>query len=138
MEGSKQLTDILYGFAALTLLIGIIGVFNNLLISYIERRHSLAVLKSIGMSRKQTILMVFAEALTGGAVGGVAGSVTGSLQLLLVPGIMRATGQYFNVYNNYGAIIIFVAAGMLITLVASISPAFKSSKLDIVSSLKYE
>ncbi|NLK86534.1 MAG: ABC transporter permease [Clostridiaceae bacterium] len=138
MEGSKQLTDILYGFAALTLLIGIIGVFNNLLISYIERKHTLSVLKSIGMSRKQTILMVFAEALTGGAVGGITGSVTGSLQLLLVPAIMRATGQYFNVYNNYGAIIIFVAAGMLITLVASISPAVKSSKLDIVSSLKYE
>ncbi len=138
MEGNRQLTDILFGFAALTLLIGIIGVFNNLLISFIERKHSLAVLKSIGMSRKQTILMVFVEALTGGAVGGVTGSVTGSLQLLLVPAIMKATGQYFNVQNDYGSIIIFVAAGMLITLVASISPAVKSSRLDIVSSIKYE
>ncbi len=72
------------------------------------------------------------------AVGGVTGSVTGSLQLLLVPAIMQATGQYFNVQNDYGSIIIFVAAGMLITLVASISPAVKASKLDIVSSLKYD
>ncbi len=138
MEGTRQFTDILYGFAALTLLIGTIGVFNNLLISFIERKHSLAVLRSIGMSRKQTVLMVFLEALTGGAVGGAAGSATGSLQLILVPAIMRAAGQYFQVQNDYGAIIVFIAAGILITLVASVSPAVKSSKLDIVSSLKYE
>ncbi len=138
MEENKQLSGILYGFAALTLLIGIIGVFNNLLIGFIERRHSLAVLKSIGMSRRQTILMVFVEALTGGLVGGLTGSLAGSFQILLVPYIMQATGQYFPIQPNYGSIMIFVAAGMVITVVASISPAFKSSKLDIVSSLKYE
>lgn len=138
IDDNSQLTDTLYGFAALTLLIGIVGVFNNLLISFIERQHSLAVLKSVGMSRKQTLLMIFVEALTGGLVGGIAGAVTGSLQLLLVPGIMQATGQYFPVGNDFRAIVIFVAAGMIITLVASISPGLKSSKLDIVSSLKYE
>ena len=138
MEGNRQISDILTGFAALTLLIGIIGVFNNLLISFIERKHSLAVLKSVGMSRRQTVKMIFMEALTGGLIGGIAGTITGSLQLLLVPGIMRATGQYFPIHFNPNFILIFIAVGMAITLIASISPALRSSKLDIVSSLKYE
>jgi putative ABC transport system permease protein len=138
MEGNRQISDILTGFAALTLLIGIIGVFNNLLISFIERKHSLAVLKSVGMSRFQTVKMIFMEALTGGLIGGITGTITGSFQLLLVPGIMRATGQYFPIHYNLNFIFVFIAVGMAITLIASISPALKSSKLDIVSSLKYE
>ncbi|HEX2945989.1 MAG TPA: FtsX-like permease family protein [Clostridia bacterium] len=138
MDGNKQITGILTGFAVLSLLIGIIGVFNNLLISFIERRHSLAVLKSIGMSRLQTVKMILVESLTGGLIGGIAGVSTGCLQLLLVPKIMRATGQYIPVHYNFVFILIFIAVGMAISLIATISPALKSSKLDIVSSLKYE
>lgn len=138
MDGNKQITDILTGFAVLSLLIGVIGVFNNLLISFIERKHSLAVLKSIGMSRRQTVKMILVEALTGGLTGGVMGVSTGCLQLLLVPKIMRVTGQYIPIHYNFAYILIFIAVGIAISLTATISPALRSSKLDIVSSLKYE
>lgn len=138
MAENRKFSNILSGFAILTFLIGVIGVFNNLLIFFIERKHSLAVLKSIGMSRLQTLKMVFIEALTGGMAGGIIGTIAGSLQLLIVPKILRATGQYFPIHYNLNIIIIFIVTGMIITLIASIGPALTSSKLDIVSSLKYE
>lgn len=138
LQGNKQLMDILLGFSILSLLIGITGVFNNLIISFIERKHSLAVLKSIGMSKPQTIKMIFIEALTGGLVGGITGVIVGSLQLFIIPAILRATGQLFPIHYNHNTILLFITTAIIITLVASISPALKSSRLDIVASIKYE
>ena len=54
------------GFSLLALVIGIFGVFNNLIISFLERQRSIAMLRSIGMSKRQSIKMFFIEALTGG------------------------------------------------------------------------
>ena len=137
-EDNGQISNILIGFSVLTLLIGIVGVFNNLLISFIERKHSLAVLKSIGMSRSQTVKMILIEAMTGGFIGGITGVIVGCLQLYIVPYIMRATGQYFPIHYNLGYLVAFIGAAVLITVTASVSPAAKSSRLDIVASIKFE
>ncbi len=50
--------------------IGIFGVLNNFLISFMERKRYLAIYRSVGMSREQIVKMVFIEGLSGGIIGG--------------------------------------------------------------------
>lgn len=138
LENNSQIMGILIGFSVLTMLIGIIGIINNLIISFIERKHSFAVLRSIGMSRRQIVKMIFIEAVSGGLVGGTAGSITGTLQIYLVPPILKATGQYFSIHYTVSFLYLFVLFGMAITLIASISPAIKTSRLNIIQAVKYE
>jgi putative ABC transport system permease protein len=118
--------------------IGVFGIFNNLIISFIERKRSLAMMRSVGMSRKQTLKMILIEALTGGIIGGTVGILAGTLLILIVPFVMRAINQVVPIHYSVQEYIIAFGAGIIITLVASISPALKFSKQNIIEAIKYE
>lgn len=137
-ESNRQMFIILNGFSVLALIIGIFGILNNFVINFIQRRRHLAVFRSIGMSKKQIVLMVFLEALTGGLIGGIMGIVSGLLILQIVPFVLRAIEQSIPLHYSLFQFIMFMIMGMVITLIGSISPALKSSKLNIIESIKYE
>ena len=134
----KRMYDIENGFSILTALIGIFGIFNNIIIGLIERRRSLAVLRSIGMSRKQVAKMLFVEALTVGLIGAIVGVLAGIIMSTVVPYLIISMGSphiplLFSRKMLGGALII----GVLVSVIASISPSVKSSKLNIVEAIKY-
>ncbi len=138
LQGNRKTFSILQGFAMMTLIIGAFGVFNNLIISFIERKRSLAMMRSVGMSRKQTLKMILIESLTGGIIGGTIGILAGTLLIFIVPFIMKAINQVVPIHysaREYG--IVFIA-GIVITIVASINPALKFSKQNIIEAIKYE
>ena len=137
-KSNSQLFTILNGFSLLTLVIGIFGVMNNLVISFIERKRSLAVFRSIGMSKKQTIKMIFIEAFTGGLIGGTVGILTGLFQISIMPSILKAMDTPIPMHYSWKLFMYSVLAGIIIKVVASISPAMRSSKMNIVESIKYE
>jgi putative ABC transport system permease protein len=137
-SGTKQITTMLTGFSALSLAIGIIGVVNNLLISFIERKRSIAVLKSIGMSRKQVAQMIIVEALCTGFIGAIAGIIGGSMLVGLMPLMMEVMKVIMPVRHLTEAFYIYLLGGVSITVIASITPLIKSSKLNIIEAIKYE
>lgn len=138
MKSNANLFLILQGFSFMALVIGVIGVFNNLLISFIERKRPLAILRSVGMNKKQTIQMIFIESLSGGLIGGTVGVLAGVQLICLVPIVMKALDAPIPVRCSAMQIIYSIAGGVIISVIASISPAFKSSGLNVVDSLKYE
>ncbi|MGL4106804.1 ABC transporter permease [Clostridium sp. LP20] len=134
-----QLYSILDGFSILTAVAGIFGLINNLILNHIKRKHSLAVLKSIGMSKKQVIKMLIIEALTTGVVGSIIGIIGGLLLLRIIPYfIIAIDSPPITILYESNYIIGIFLAGIIITLVASVLPALKASKLNIVESIKYE
>ncbi|MHB8072297.1 ABC transporter permease [Desulfosporosinus fructosivorans] len=134
MSSNQQVTTLMSGFSILAIIIGVFGVLNNLLISFLVRKRSLAVFRSMGMSKVQTVQMIFIEALSSGAIGGLVGVLTGTLMIIILAG----TNNSKDIHFPFSSYIIYVWAGMALMLLASISPALKSSKLDIVSSIKLE
>jgi putative ABC transport system permease protein len=140
MEGNSRILNIFKGFGIMTMIIGIFGVFNNLIISFIDRKRSLAILRSVGMNKAQTLKMVFIEALTGGLIGGTVGIITGLLLIWGVCKLMEALGGNMNGFIQISWLTLLgsLLAGIIITIVASVGPALKSSKLNIIESIKYE
>jgi putative ABC transport system permease protein len=134
----KQLTSMLTGFSVLALIIGIIGVVNNLIISFIERKRSIAVLMSVGMSKKQVVQMIVVEALCTGIIGATAGIIGGSMLVGLMPLMMEVMKVIMPVRHLTETFYIYLLGGVSITVIASITPLIKSSKLNIIEAIKYE
>lgn len=53
MQSNSQMMGLLQGFSFMTVIIGIFGVLNNLLISFLERKRQLAIMRSIGMEKSK-------------------------------------------------------------------------------------
>lgn len=137
-DSNNQFMIILQAFSIISMLIGIFGVFNNYTISFIERQKSMAILRSVGLSKRQAIKMVMIEALTGGMIGGLMGVIGGLVMLSSVPYLMVAIAIPIKIH--YSSILFgnSIIGGIIVALVASISPAMKTSKLNIVEAIKYE
>lgn len=134
MDMMRQLT----AFPFISLLIGSFGVVNNFIISFIERRRSFAILASVGMSKIQNIKVVLIEALTVGITGGLMGVVSGFGTTLIVPSVMRAMEMPLSIHYSMTLFLLCFILGVTISLIASVGPVFKSSKLNIIEAIKYE
>lgn len=140
MENSNKILGIFKGFGIMALIIGVFGVFNNLIISFIDRKRSLAILRSVGMNKSQTLKMIFIEAFTGGLIGGSVGIITGLLLIWGVCKLLEALGGRMDNFIRISWLTLAgsMLAGVIITIAASVSPALKSSKLNIIEAIKYE
>lgn len=137
-EDNAQIMGILQAFSMLAIIIGIIGVVNNLLISFIERRRSIAVLRSVGMNKPQVIKMIFLEAIYSGITGGFAGIAASWIMMKNMPYAFEAMQMPPIAYFMADGMQLYILAATFITIVASISPALKTSKLNIIEAIKFE
>ncbi|MCR6544181.1 FtsX-like permease family protein [Dehalobacterium formicoaceticum] len=137
-KSNQQLMNMLTGFTLVALLIGTVGVVNNLMISFIERKHSIAVFKSVGMSRKQVIIMILAEALCQGLIGGGAGILLGSILVGTMPLSLEVMKMAMPMRHMPDIFHWYLAGAILITVAASLLPALQSSKLQVIQAVKYE
>lgn len=137
-KGNDQIFGIMKGFSVMAMVIGIFGILNNLLISFIQRKRHMAIFRSVGMSQKQIIRMMFVEAACGGIIGGSAGICAGLLLNAIMPFILKGLSAPIPIHNDPVLFITALLSAILITVLASISPALKSSKLNIIESIKFE
>lgn len=138
IESNDAIFNIFKLFSIMAMVIGIFGVVNNFAISFIERKRSLAMFRSAGMSKLQTVKMIFIEALSGGLVGGAVGATTGVISVSIIPYLLKAIDMPITMHYSAALIINSIIGGAVVTLVASVSPAFKSSRLNIIEAIKYE
>lgn len=140
MEGNSRILGIFKGFGIMSLVICVFGVFNNLIISFIDRKRSLAIIRSVGMNKRQTIKMIFIEAVTGGVIGGMIGIIIGLLLVMNVEKVIEALGGSMkdSLEISWISLMLCVAGGVIITIAASVGPALRSSKLNIIEAIKYE
>lgn len=137
-ESNDQMMSMLIGFSILALIIGVVGIINNLIISFIERKQSIAVFRSVGMSKKQVVKMLFIEALYSGTIGGIVGIIGGIIVMQIVPYLLEAMEVPVPTYLVPSVLWIYLVGSILITVLASVIPANKSSKLNIIEAIKYE
>ncbi len=130
---SGMITAFLGGIAAISLLVGGIGIMNIMLVSVTERTREIGIRMAVGARRHDIQTQFLVEALVISFVGGIMGILLG----MLIAWIMgQATGWTiaitpFSVFLSFG----FAA---LIGVVFGIYPALKASRLDPIDALRYE
>lgn len=135
---TKEILTMMDGVSVLAMFLGIFAVINNLTISFMQRKRSLAVFRSLGLSKFQAVKMIFIEAITVGLVGGLIGAAGAAAMIRLVPYLTKALIATIPVKSTLSSFVIATLSGVVITVVSSISSAIKTSKIDIIKSIKYE
>jgi putative ABC transport system permease protein len=116
-----------------------LAVLNTLLISVVERRRELGILRAIGTSRKRIRRMVAIEAVAIGTVGGLLGILFGlSSHYIAILAYGRLLG--FTVRYQLVAMPVVVAglSAAVIVVFASLGPAWRAARLNVVEAIGYE
>ena len=137
-EGVDRVFRILKSYTVLSMLIGIIGIINNLIVSFIERKRSFAVYRSIGMSKRQLKKMILLESIAGGLTGGGVGLLAAAIMLTIMPDVMEQMMGPMDMVYSLPIFLGCLLAAVIIMVVASVIPASKSSKLSLIETIKYE
>lgn len=138
LDGSNTMFMVLNAFSTLTAIIGLFGIFNNIILSFYNRKRELAVMRSVGMSKKQVAKMLILEAISVGIIGSIFGVAGGVMLIQIMQGIISAVMATIPMKFGVGMIVKMIVGGILVTLLATISTVVKSTKLSIIESLKYE
>jgi putative ABC transport system permease protein len=130
---TETFTLLLAGIAAVSLLVGGIGIMNIMLVSVTERTREIGVRKALGATRANILLQFLTEAvalcLLGGAIGIVAGTV-GAAQM------SRAMGWKTALDAQSIAVAFAFASG--VGVIFGVWPAWRASSLDPIEALRYE
>lgn len=119
------------------LLLAAVGVVNNLLINYMQKRRVTAMYQSVGMSRGQNIKMTLLEGFASGLAGA---AVSVLVSWLLIQNIFLVAGPQIAMTPTLDASAFLTAAlaGIVINLAGSAVPVIKGSKMKLVEEIKCE
>ncbi len=122
----------------IVVLVAAVALFNTLTLSVLERRREIGVLRAMGSSRGLTLRMVLAEAAGIGFVGGLFGLVFGLTDQWLFS-LVSADIMNFEVdFAPSPMAVVFSVGAVAISLLASIPPARRAARLNIIDALSVE
>ncbi|PIS28560.1 multidrug ABC transporter substrate-binding protein [Candidatus Saganbacteria bacterium CG08_land_8_20_14_0_20_45_16] len=127
------LTAIVAGIAAISLLVGGIGIANIMLVAVTERTQEIGIRKAVGARERDIILQFLAEAVVISFIGGAIGIVAGAAMALL---IMYAIG--FPLLISTWAVVLASTVSIFVGVVSGVYPAMRAGRLDPVEALRYE
>lgn len=127
------ITSLLGGIAAISLLVGGIGIMNIMLVTVTERTREIGLRKALGAKRKFIITQFLLESLILTMVGGLLGMAFGFLTSYTLSKIL---GIAFVVSSS--SVILAIGVSSLIGIVFGWYPARKAAALQPIEALRYE
>ena len=121
--------------AAISLLVGGIGIMNIMLASITERVREIGLRKAVGATTSAIFIQILVESVVLGVLGGLAGLVV-SYGFVDMLARLSPTGNSPVITPN--AMIMAFAFSAVVGLIAGLIPAMKASKLDPIQALRYE
>jgi putative ABC transport system permease protein len=132
-EATKTFTILLASIAAVSLLVGGIGIMNIMLVSVTERTKEIGVRKALGATRGNILLQFLIEALVLCLTGGILGILFGSGMAVVLAKFMQ-----WNTLISMPAIIVAFGFSAFVGLFFGIWPARRAASLDPIAALRYE
>jgi putative ABC transport system permease protein len=126
-----------FGFVAL--FVGAFVIFNTLSMTVAQRTRELATLRTIGASRRQLLGSVMIEAFVIGLIASVSGLFIGLLLAVGLNELFKALEVELPTTSlrlTTGAIIASLAVGIIITLLAGLSPAVRATRVPPISAVR--
>ena len=130
---SNLMTYMLTGIAAISLVVGGIGIMNIMLVSVTERTREIGIRKALGAKRRDILFQFLTEAVLITVIAGLIGillGISGSFAVKSIAGI--------EAFISVAVLWISLLFSIVIGLVFGILPAYKAAKLNPIDALHYE
>jgi putative ABC transport system permease protein len=130
---TASLTAFLGAIAAISLLVGGIGIMNIMLVSVTERTREIGIRKAIGAFRRDILVQFLLESMVLSLLGGALGIALGWL-------ITQVASRAFDLTMviDAGTVILSASFAAAVGLIFGIYPAWRASKLQPIEALRYE
>ena len=131
---SSYLTLLLVAIAAVSLLVGSIGIMNMMLVSVAERTREIGIRKAIGAQESTIITQFLSESILISFIGSLFGLVLGV-------GLSQGVGRFILHYNvpfSIWPVVVSISVAVVVGLASGVMPAIKAAKLNPIDSLRYE
>lgn len=132
------LTIFLGGIAAISLLVGGIGIMNIMLVSVTERTREIGLRKAIGARKRDILIQFLTESSLLSLLGGLVGIALGWLIGFVVGKVAAASGTPFTPSVSWNAILLATVFSTAVGLFFGIYPANRAANLEPVEALRYE
>ncbi|MBR3510518.1 MAG: ABC transporter permease [Alphaproteobacteria bacterium] len=125
---------LLIAIAAVSLLVGSIGIMNMMLVSVVERTREIGVRKAVGARENVIIIQFLSESVMISFIGSMIGLILG---VGLSQGVGRLILHYVVPFSIW-PVILSVSVAIIVGLASGVMPAIKAAKLNPIDSLRYE
>jgi putative ABC transport system permease protein len=132
-ETTQTFTFLLGGIAAVSLLVGGIGIMNIMLVSVTERTREIGVRKALGATRQNIMLQFLVEALVLCMMGGIVGILLGAGGAIALSKLAN-----WNTFVSPQAVLVAFAFSAIVGVFFGLWPARRASSLDPIEALRYE
>ncbi|PIP18751.1 MAG: MacB family efflux pump subunit, partial [Candidatus Omnitrophica bacterium CG23_combo_of_CG06-09_8_20_14_all_41_10] len=130
---TKTMSLLLGAIAAISLLVGGIGIMNIMLVSVTERTREIGLRKAIGATNKDIMAQFLIESVLMSFIGGITGILLGGGTAVLITLFAGWT-----VKVSLSSIILATTFSLIVGIVFGLWPAKKASTLDPIETLRYE
>ncbi len=130
-ESSRTLTVLLGAVAAISLLVGGIGIMNIMLVTVTERTREIGIRKAVGAPKQAILRQFLLEATVLGGLGGVVGSIVG-----VVGSRFRIVGTQPVV--RYDSVLLALGVAIAVSLFFGIFPANRAASMRPIDALRHE
>jgi len=123
------------GISSIAAVVGGLGVMNTMIMSVLERRREIGIMKAIGATNRYILTQILIEAVMISLIGGLVGILVGSLgsySLRFISGGLATAKVTVNLAA--GGLLFAISLG----LVGGFYPAWKAAKLDPIEAIRYE
>ncbi|MGD8744422.1 MAG: ABC transporter permease [Candidatus Woesebacteria bacterium] len=125
------ITAALGGIAAISLVVGGVGIMNIMLVSVTERTREIGLRKALGAKRNDILLQFIIEAVTLSVLGGAIG-------ILIGWGGSLALNRFFPAAVTAWAVTLSFGVSAAVGIIFGVAPAIRASQLDPIDALRYE
>ena len=132
-ETSRTMAWLLSSIAAISLLVGGIGIMNIMLVSVTERTREIGLRKAIGAKRRDILAQFLIEAVVVSLMGGLAGILFGSGITLVLSKL-----AHWSVYVSLGSVLLATLFSAGVGVLFGLWPARRASLLNPIEALRYE
>ena len=130
---TSTITTFLAAIAAISLLVGAVGIANTMFTSVLEKTKQIGIMKAIGAKNRDILLLFIFNAMIIGLIGGLIGLAIG-IFLSKLAGMALGISPIITISTVALAVFVSLGAG----LIAGIVPARQASKLRPVDALRFE